>query len=81
MTLLTACAHRLCDDWLGGSRDGYHLSRARHQAESVITVLREMGYLNEYGIAAAIAELGPMYPEHEAIDTTPSALAINGSNP
>lgn len=66
--LLHACAERLCDDWQGGSRDAYHMLRARHQAESVIQVLRELGYLNEHGIAAARLEIGPMWPEH----TTPS---------
>lgn len=58
--LLQACASRILDDWQGGSRDGYHLLRARLQAESVIDVLRERGYLNDYGVAAARDELGDL---------------------
>jgi len=63
MTLLTACAEAILDDWHGGSRDGYHLMRARLQAETVITVLRHRGLLNEYGIAAAREELGDLTPD------------------
>lgn len=60
MVLLNACAEAILDDWMGGSRDGYHLMRARLQAETVITVLRQRGLLNEYGIAAAREELGDL---------------------
>lgn len=76
MTLLQACAERINDYWHGGSRDAYHMMRARLQAESVIEVLRERGLLNEHGIALAQAEIGKLGAESlarmQALDTTPS---------
>lgn len=48
--LLEECAERLCDDWMGGSRDYYHLSRAALQARSTIDVLRERGLLTAQGL-------------------------------
>lgn len=62
--LLPSCAERINDDWHSGSRDSYHMLRARLQAESVIEVLRERGYLNDYGIAACRAEIGDLGGVH-----------------
>jgi hypothetical protein len=43
--LLEECALQILDDWHGGSRDRYHISRAVLQARSTIDVLRERGLL------------------------------------
>lgn len=58
--LLPECAETLCDDWWGGSRDAYHLMRAQHYTESVLAVLRQRGMLNDAGVSACIAEIGPL---------------------
>jgi hypothetical protein len=63
MSMLTKCALRICDHWHSGSRDPYHIEAAKRQASSVIEVLRELGMLNDIGIAAAREELGPLGAE------------------
>jgi hypothetical protein len=63
VTLLTRAAHRILDDWHSGSRDSYHIEAAKRQAGSTIEVLRELGMLNDIGIAAARAECGGLSQE------------------
>jgi hypothetical protein len=60
MSMLTKCALRQLDHWHSGSRDPYHIEAAKRQAASTIEVLRELGMLNDIGIAAAREELGPL---------------------
>jgi hypothetical protein len=61
--ILTRAALRILSDWRSGSRDPYHIQAAKRQAGSVIEVLRELGMLNDIGIAAARDELGPLGAE------------------
>lgn len=58
--MLTQAAERILDDWHGGSRDAYHLMRARLQAESVIEVLRERGWMSIEGVEEARRDIGPL---------------------